>query len=402
MPFGLQVFLYKLLMKTMKLVLKVVPQPKPTLYCGEDSSHQLASNIIQFGYQRVLIVTDKMLHEMGLLDPVKEQLTTAGVEVSVYDGVEPNPTFDQVHAGLNMARKNRCDAILCFGGGSSIDAAKVISVAFSGEKAPEDLEGFFKVKGEVLPLFAVPTTAGTGSEVSVGAVISDPITHQKAIVADPKTVPVAAALDPKIMLGLPAPITAATGMDALTHAIEAYISAIPTEESDKYASASVKLIFANLLEAYNNGTNVEAREGMAIASTYAAFAFNKAMLGYVHGIAHQFSGHYNTPHGLANAIVLPHVLDYSKSACAHRLAELAVVVKLGAASEPDSILAQKFIDAVRQLSKDMNIPNTLEALQIEDVPAIAQAALKESHTTYAVPKYMNQLQCESLIRKLIA
>jgi len=401
MPFGLQVFFYKLLMKTMKLLLKVVPQPKPTLYCGQDSSLQLATNIIQFGYQRVLIVTDKMLHEMGLLDPVKEKLTAAGVEVSVYDGVEPNPTFDQVHAGLKMAKDDRCDAILCFGGGSSIDAAKVIAVAISGKKAPEDLAGFFKVKGEVLPLFAIPTTAGTGSEVSVGAVISDPTTHQKAIVADPKTVPVAAALDPKIMLGLPAPITAATGMDALTHAIEAYISVIPTEETDKYAMASVKLIFDYLLEAYNNGANLEAREGMALASTYAAFAFNKAMLGYVHGIAHQFSGHYNTPHGLANAIVLPHVLDYSKGACAHRLAQLAVAVNLGAASESNGVLAQKFIDAVRQISREMSIPVTLEALRHEDVAAIAEAALKESHVTYAVPKYMNQAQCESLVRKMI-
>ncbi|MAZ89313.1 MAG: alcohol dehydrogenase [Cellvibrionaceae bacterium] len=402
MPFGVQVFFYRLLMKSMKLLLKVVPQPKPTLYCGEGSSLQLAGNMIQFGYQRVLIVTDKMLHEMGLLDPVKEKLTAAGVDVSVYDGVEPNPTFDQVYAGLKMARDNSCDAILCFGGGSSIDAAKVIAVAISGAKTPEELTGFFKVKGQVLPLFAVPTTAGTGSEVSVGAVISDPVTHQKAIVADPKTIPVAAALDPKIMLGLPAPITAATGMDALTHAIEAYISVIPTEETDKYAMASVKLIFANLLEAYNNGSNMEAREGMAIASTYAAFAFNKAMLGYVHGIAHQFSGHYNTPHGLANAIVLPHILDYSKSACANRLAELAVAVKLGDASEPDAVLAQKFIDAVRGISKDIAIPTTLEALQSADIPAIAEAALKESHTTYAVPRYMNQAQCESLVRKMVA
>jgi alcohol dehydrogenase class IV len=204
------------------------------------------------------------------------------------------------------------------------------------------------------------------------------------------------------MLGLPAPITAATGMDALTHAVEAYISKLATADTDNYALASVKLIFNNLRECYNNGSNVDARESMAVASFYAAMAFNKAFLGYVHGIAHQFGGHYNTPHGLANAIVLPHVLDYSKDACADRLAELAIAVELGSSTEPNSVLAQKFVDAVRELNKDLGIPETLDALKPADIPGIAKGALKESHFTYPVPKYMDQAQCEALIGKMVS
>jgi alcohol dehydrogenase len=402
MIFVLQTLFYKLLMLATGMLLKIVPLPKPTIYCGPGSSLQLCGNMIQFGYKHVLIVTDTILHEMGLLDAVKAKFENAGVRVTVYDGVEPNPTFAHVHAGLKLAKENSCDAILTFGGGSPIDTAKVISIAATNTKTPEQLVGYFKAKNPGLPLFAVPTTAGTGSEVSLGAVISDPVTHKKGFVAEPKTIPIAAALDPSVMLGLPAPITAATGVDALTHAVEAYISTLASDESDAYAIASVKMIFENLREAYNNGSNIEARESMALASCYASLALNKALLGYVHGIAHQFGGYYNTPHGLANAIVLPHVLDYSQDACIDRLSELAVAVKLGRDTESKSVLAQKFVDAVRQLNSDLNIPSTLDALNESDIPGIVKAALKESHYTYPVPKYMNQAQCEALVGKMVS
>lgn len=399
--FTLQTLFYKALIFIIGLVIKIVPQPKPMVYVGPDSSLQLCNNIIQFGYQNVLIVTDAMLHEMGLVDAVKNKLTAAGINVHVYDGVEPNPTFAHVHAGLKLAKAKHCDAVLAFGGGSPIDAAKVISVAATNGKAPEDLVGAFKVKKPGLPLYAIPTTAGTGSEVSLGAVISDPVTHEKGFVADAKTAPVAAALDPKLMLGLPPHITAATGMDAMTHAVEAYLSTLATEETDAYAMASVKLTFGNLREAYNNGANIEAREAMAVASCYAALAFNKTILGYVHGIAHQFGGHYNTPHGLANAIVLPHILDFLQDATEKRLAQLALATELASTSESTAVQAQKFITAIRQLNADLKIPTTLDALQAKDIPAIAKAALKESHYTYPVPKYMDQQQCELLIEKMV-
>ncbi|WP_390617486.1 iron-containing alcohol dehydrogenase [Maricurvus nonylphenolicus] len=381
-------------------MIKIIPQPKPTVYAGPDSSLQLCKNIAQLGHSRVLIVTDAMLHKMGLLDSAKALFAQSGIEVSVYDGVEPNPTFAQVYEGLEMVKANQCDAILAFGGGSSIDAAKLISLAATNKKSPEQLVGYFKAKTPGLPLFAVPTTAGTGSEVSLAAVVSDPATHEKGIIADPKTVPVAAALDPNIMLGLPPAITAATGIDALTHAVEAYLSTLATDESDAYALASVKLTFKNLKLAYDDGSNVEAREGMAVASFYAALAFNKAALGYVHGIAHQFGGHYNTPHGLANAIVLPHILEFLKDASQDRMAQLATALNLGSPSDSNAVLAQKFIDAVRELNTYLSIPETLDSLKTSDIPAIAKAALKESHYSYPVPKYMNQKQCEALVHKM--
>lgn len=402
MPFFIKVLLYKLIAFTLGVVGKVLPLPKPLLYTGSHSSLQLCDNVIYFGYKSVIIVTDAVLHQMGLLEAVKSKLTSAGIDVCVYDGVEPNPTFVQVHAGLELAKANRCDAVLAFGGGSSIDAAKVIAVAATNRKSPEAMVGFFKVKQPGLPLYAIPTTAGTGSEVSLAAVISDPTSHAKGVIADPKTVPVAAALDPQIMLGLPPAITAATGMDALTHAIEAYSSTIASAESDAYALAAVKLIFEYLPVAYSNGADVTARDAMALASCYAAMAFNKAGLGYVHGIAHQLSAHYNTPHGIANAVVLPKVLDFQQQACQQKYAQLAAVCGGVDDSASTANRSQQFIAAVRQLSADLNIPTCLEALQADDVGAIAKAALKEAHYSYAVPKYMNQQQCEVLVRKLLS
>jgi alcohol dehydrogenase class IV len=400
--FTLQTLFYKAIMFVMGIMIKIIPQPKPTVYAGPDASLQLCNAIIQFDHQRVLIVTDAMLHKMGLLDKVKEKLTAAGIDVTVYDGVEPNPTFAHVYAGLDSIKRNNCDAILAFGGGSSIDAAKLMSLAATSKKTPEQLVGFFKAKQPGLPLYAVPTTAGTGSEVSLAAVVSDPQTHEKGIIADPKTVPVAAALDPNIMLGLPPAITAATGIDALTHAVEAYLSTLATDQSNAYALASVKLTFKNLKLAYDDGNNVDAREGMAVASFYAALAFNQAALGYVHGIAHQFGGLYNTPHGLANAIVLPHILEFLKDSSQDKLADLAIAIGLGTNSEPASQLAEKFINAVRDLNSYMQIPTTLDSLNTADIPVIAKAALKESHYNYPVPKYMDQGQCETIISKMVS
>jgi len=402
MPFVIKVAFYKSLMVILGLVIKVIPTPRPLIYSGEGSSLSLCGSIIYSDLKSVLIVTDSVLNELGLIDPIKHKLMEAGADVHIYDGVEPNPTFKQVNAGLDMAKSHQCDCVLAFGGGSPIDVAKVISLAASNDKTAESLVGFFKAKNPGLPLYAVPTTAGTGSEVSVAAVISDSETHEKGMVADPKSVPLAAALDPALMVGLPGPITAATGMDALTHAVESYLAAkMPNQESERYASIAAKLIFENLLEAYSNGNNIRAREAMAVASCYAAMAFNRTGLGYVHGIAHQFGGHYDTPHGLANAIVMPYVLDFQKDVCRERLATLGVITGQASANDDETVQCQKFIAAVRQLAEDLGIPNYLEALQEEDIPTIAKSALKESHYTYFVPKYMDQNQCEALIRRML-
>jgi alcohol dehydrogenase len=282
-----------------------------------------------------------------------------------------------------------------------MDASKAIAVASSNPKPLNQLAGYLKGLRPPAKIYAVPTTAGTGSEVTVAAVISDPVTHKKLVIVDPRMVPKMAALDPALMTGLPPHITAATGIDALTHAIEAFVGNWCTPYSDGMALSAVGLIFENLRTAYTDGKNLEAREKMSLASTYAGFAFTRANVGYVHAIAHQFGGRYHTPHGLANAIMLPHVLKYSHPAIVDRLALLAVAAKLGTQDEDAEVLAQKFLDAVDQLNHDLGIPLYLSALKEADIPALAKAACWEAHTGYPVPRYMSQDQCEDLIRQVL-
>jgi alcohol dehydrogenase class IV len=214
--------------------------------------------------------------------------------------------------------------------------------------------------------------------------------------------PVAAALDGELMTGLPAHITAATGMDALTHAVEAYISRNALKRTDTQALEATQLIMANLATAVSDGSNVAARQAMAKASNLAGMAFTQAGVGYVHAIAHNFGALYHTPHGLANAIVMPYVLDYSKSKCADRLANLARACAIGPVGGSDNHLAEAFIDRIRAMKQEFNIPKTLETLKQEDIPQIAAAALKEARFTYAVPRYMDKVTCEGLIALMLS
>jgi len=273
-------------------------------------------------------------------------------------------------------------------------------MATSG-KSPAKLVGMLKLRAPMLPLFAIPTTAGTGSEVTVAAVVTDPVAHVKAAVIDPRLVPMATALDPLVMQGMPKPITAATGMDALTHAVEAYTNRWPLDETPTHCLAAVRMIFENLPRAYANGDDLDAREGMAVASFYAGLAFTKAYVGYVHAFSHTIGGRYGVPHGLCNAIVLPYVLDFIKDApyAQARLAELAVAIGAGAASEPQAALAQKFIDRVRELDRLVGIPEKIAALKTGDVPSIARAAMIEAHRDYPVPKNMRLGEAEAMLER---
>jgi len=401
MLFPLQTLFFRFVMLVTKIIMFFVPEAKPTVLSGVGSSIQLTDTISHFGLKKVLIVTDAMLVKLGVVAPIAEALKAKGVEPVIFDGVEPDPSFEVVDAGLATLKQNSCDGVLAIGGGSSIDAAKVMALAGSNDKSPRELEGKFVAKNPALPLFAIPTTAGTGSEVTVAAVISDKTDGSKKLVLDPKIVPLAAALDPKIMEGLPPHITAATGMDALTHAVEAYIATFATKQTDAYAVAATRMIMNNLETAYSDGSNMAAREAMAQGSFYAGLAFTKAFVGYVHAIAHQFGGKYHTPHGLANALVLPHILEYSKDKVADRLANLAVECGLGERSEGDAALAQKFVDRVWAMNEAMGIPKSLDALQAKDIPEIAKAALHEAHFTYPVPKYMDKSQCQAILHKLL-
>lgn len=389
------------LMRGAGLVTRFIPIPQPTLLVGPGSSGRLGQAIAGFGHTKLLIVTDSIISKLGLLKPLTDALTAGGAQFVVFDEITPDAPIPLIEKGIAFYQSHGCDAIVAFGGGSSMDASKAIAVAIANPKPLRQLAGYLKGLRTPVKIYAVPTTAGTGSEVTVAAVISDPENHKKLVIVDPRMVPKMAALDPSLMTGLPPHITAATGIDALTHAIEAFVGKWTTEYSDGMAQSAVGLIFENLRTAYRDGKNLEAREKMSLASTYAGFAFTRANVGYVHAIAHQFGGLYQTPHGLANAIMLPRVLKFSSPVITDRLALLAVSARVGTADEPAEVLAQKFLDAVDQLNADLGIPTTLEALQEADIPALAKAACHEAHTGYPVPRYMSQQECEDLIRQAL-
>lgn len=389
------------LMKGVGLLTRFMPIPQPTLLVGPGSSGRLGQAVAGFGHSKILIVTDSVISKLGLLKDLTDALTAGGAEYVVFDEITPDAPIPLIERGIAFYREHECDAIVAFGGGSSMDASKAIAVSISNPKPLRKLAGYLKGLRAPVSIYAVPTTAGTGSEVTVAAVISDPERHSKLVIVDPRMVPKMAALDPSLMTGLPPHITAATGIDALTHAIEAFVGNWCTPYTDGMALSAVGLIFENLRTAYTDGKNLEAREKMSLASTYAGFAFTRANVGYVHAIAHQFGGKYHTPHGLANAIMLPRVLKFSAPAITERLALLAVRARVGTEDEATDVLAQKFLDAVDALNKDLGIPTVLDALQEADIPALAKAACHEAHTGYPVPRYMTQDICEDIIRQAL-
>jgi len=404
MLFALRLFAYRLVKPFQWPTSRVVPIPRPTTFVGPDAALKLCDSIAQFGFRRVLIVTDAILVKLGLVEPLRRALVERGVDVAVHDGITPDPTHDVLQRGYEAAKSHRSEAILAVGGGSVIDAAKVIGAMVVSGKSPARLVGMLKVGKPMLPLFAVPTTAGTGSEVTVAAVVTDPVAHVKSAVIDPKLVPAAAALDPLLTRGMPKPITAATGMDALTHAVEAYTNRWPHAETAFHAVSAVRMIFANLPRACANGDDLEAREAMLLASFYAGLAFTKAYVGYVHAFSHKVGGMYGVPHGLGNAILLPYVLDFLKDAplAEQRLAELAVAVGAGQAGESRAVLAQRFVERVRELNRAVGIPEKLAALKSADIPEVARAAMIEAHRDYPVPKNMRLDEAEALLRRCLA
>lgn len=388
-------------MRAAGVVTGLLPIPQPMLLVGPGASRRLGETLCRFGHQKILIVTDRVVAEMGLLDGLTKALSEGGSAHVIFDAITPDAPIPLIEKGMAFYRKHRCDAIVAFGGGSPMDAAKTIALAVANKKNPRQLVGYFRGLHAPVPIYAVPTTAGTGSEVTVAAVVSDPQTNRKLVIADTRLVPTMAALDPSLMTGLPRHVTAATGMDALTHAIEAFVGQWSTGYTDRMALAAVGMIYDNLRIAYRNGKNLAAREQMALASTYAGLAFTRANVGYVHAIAHQLGGKYHTPHGLANAIMLPHVLRFLSPAITKQLAVLAVRAKVGKAGERSAVLAKKFLDSVEELNRDLGIPRQLDALREADVPDLAKAACWEADTSYPVPRYMSPETCADLIRHVL-
>ena len=387
--------------KTMKLAVNFLDWTPPKLLKGAGAVKELPKLIKSEGVNNVLVVTDKGLMGLHLLDSLFEGLEAESIKYSVFDGVQPNPTIYNIEDALKMYKDNNCEGFIAFGGGSPMDCAKVTAArVVKPKQTPSQMRGVLKVLKKLPPFYAVPTTAGTGSECTIAAVISNPDTHEKNSIMDPVLRPKYAVLDPELTAGLPPHITSTTGMDALTHAVEAYIGKSNTKQTEEDALIATKLVFENIEKAYVNGKDLEARENMLVASYHAGLAFTRAYVGYVHAIAHNLGGMYNIPHGLANAVILPYVLDYFGETAYKRLAELADVAGVSGPAQGDREKAKRFIAAIRDLNTKMNIPDGFEQIKDEDIPLIAERALKEGNPLYPVPKIMNLEECKALIKKL--
>lgn len=401
MLFTLEKIALRLYMAGLKATTAILPFRWPTVFQGPGSSHQLLLYIQQQESGSLLLITDASLRQLGVLDAVVSQLDSLGLNYQVFDQITPDPTNEQIEAGYQALQAAGASALLAIGGGSVIDAAKLIGARAKNKKSVLNMTGLLRVWRGILPLYVIPTTAGTGSEATIAAIVSDPVQQRKLPLIDVRLLPKAAALDANLMLGLPASITASTGMDALTHAIEAYLSRNATRQTDQQALMAAQCIFKYLPIAFAQGKDIEARQQMASAAHLAGKAFTVAGVGYIHAIAHNFGARYHVPHGLANAMVMPYVLTFSKPACLKRMATLARHCELAAATSSDQVAADTLVERIRAMNQDFQIPDTLKTLRREDIPAIAKAARAEARFTYAVPRYLSQQQAEKLIARLL-
>ena len=378
--------------------------PRPLSLVGPHAALSLCRTIARSGARQVLLVTDAPLVQLGLVDPLRHALEDAGVRVNLFDEVQPDPDDALVLRGVARLRQTGADAVLAVGGGSSIDCAKAMVLCHANHRPPAELRGLWlyaRPRRRGLPLFAVPTTAGTGSEVTIAAVIADRDSHTKIALIDPRLTPDMVALDPLLTLGLPPFLTACTGMDALTHAIEAYLSTLARPDTDTLARTACATLVRTLPQVFRNGHDLTAREDMLLASSMAGLAFTRAGVGYVHAFAHQLGGLYGVPHGLANAIVLPEVLAHALPACTHRLADLARCAGVAQASLPDADAATAFIAHIRQLNAAMGIPSTVQALRAQDVDLLIDRAFAEAHGTYGIPRYLDRPTARALLARLL-
>lgn len=381
---------YKAFCRTYQFVMKIaanfLPFRQPEILEGLE---KVPEQIEKLGIASVLIVTDDVLHnKLHLIDGLKEGLEAKGIKYAVYDKTVPNPTIDNIEEGVALYNENACNALIAFGGGSPMDCAKGIGcrIARPNKEIPK-MKGVLKVMKKLPVIFAVPTTSGTGSEATLAAVISNSVTHEKYAINDPVLIPKYAVLDPSLTLKLPKHITSTTGMDALTHAVEAYIGSSNTELTKAMAIKATKLIFENLKNAYDNGEDIKARRNMQLASYYAGVAFTRAYVGNVHAIAHTLGGFYGVPHGLANAVILPHILDFYGEKAYVKLSELANAVGIKGTTEAK---AKQFIQAVKDMNAYMNIPTTIDGIKEEDIPTMVERAFKEANPLYPVPKIMSK------------
>lgn len=384
----------------MRLILPVLPYHEPQLL---KSYAHLLQILKSNGKQSVLLVTDKGIRNLGLTKSLEKKITKQKINLTVYDGTVANPTTDNVEDAFSLYRQNHCDCIIAFGGGSAMDCAKATGAKVANPKKQlSKMKGILKVRKKLPLLIAIPTTAGTGSETTLAAVITDSTTRHKYAINDFPLIPSYALLDAKLTVGLPPAITSTTGMDALTHSIEAYIGRSTTKKTREWALTSIKLVFENLEKAYNDGGNLTARKNMLKASYLAGLAFTQSYVGYVHAIAHSLGGMYNIAHGYANAVILPHVLKRYGKTIYKKLWEIGVFTGLFDKTVSKQQGAMIVINKIESMNKNMKIETSIPQIEEKDIPTLAKTAENEANPLYPVPLLLTAKQLETIYHNIKA
>lgn len=379
-----------------KLAIPILPYRDPVII---NNFEELPEVLKSQKKTHPLIVTDVGIIKLNIIKPLVDALDSASIPYSVYDKTNPNPSINNVEEARELYLKENCDSLIAVGGGSPMDCAKALGGRIVKPNLPlKKMKGLFKIHKKIPLLIAVPTTAGTGSETTVASVITDTETHYKYVINDFFMIPSYAVLDPKSTYSLPPFLTATTGMDALTHAVESYIGGSTVKRSRENALEATKLIFENIETAVKNGNDENARRNMLRASHLAGKAFTVSYVGYVHAVAHSLGGQYLTPHGLANSVLLPYVLEQYGDKINKKLSKLAQAANIGSDSDDDKTRAKKFIQAIYNLNEKIGIPKKIEGIKEEDIPAMAKKADKESNPLYPVPVLMNTKELEKLYR----
>ena len=375
-----------------KIAIPLLPYYNPVIL---DKVEDIASVLKDKKFSKVMLVTDKSIRSFGITEKLEKYLAQNNITVTVYDDVVSNPTVNNVEEARKLYLDSNCEALIGFGGGSAIDCAKAVGARIAKPKQQiKDMVGILRILKRIPLLFAIPTTAGTGTETTVATVITEPKTKHKYMISDFPLIPKYAVLDPEVTKTLPAHITATTGMDVLVHAIESYIGNSTTKKTREQALKATELVYKNLLRAYQNGDDMEARKNMLTASYFGGCAFTVSYVGYCHAVSHTLSGMYNTPHGLANAVIIPYVLEAYGSSIYNKLKDLAIAAGLCSNETNEEIAARIFIDSIRVMNKQMNIPNKISALKKEDIVQLSEYADKEANPIYPVPVLMDRKQLE--------
>lgn len=375
-----------------RIALPFLPYREPVIL---DSIKEIPNNLKNLSIKNILLITDKGIRNLGITKELEDILSKNNINCIVYDETLPNPTIDNIESARKLYVDYSCEALIAFGGGSPIDCAKAVGARIAyPKKTIGKLKGLLKIRRKIPLLIAIPTTAGTGSEVTLASVVSDPSIQHKYTLMDFNLIPRIAVLDPSVTVSLPPHLTSTTGLDALTHAIEAYIGRSTTNDTRKKAIEAIKLIFGNIEEAYNNGSNIKARTNMLKAAYLAGIAFSKSYVGYVHAVAHSLGGQYNIPHGLANAVLLPIVLEKYGKNIYKKLHKLSIEVGISSKDENKVESARKFIKAIYALNERINIPKKLKGIKEKDIIIMSKHADKEANPLYPVPKLFNAKELE--------